>query len=269
MKIVKAGRPRKSRVLRLNIAIGGGEDLKFQPLPEDWARIEAAYGHVLSNDARTAVVNLVENYFRLQPSEALAPRYPDATEYLDRLEKAWKTFWKALLESENIPMTGAGTQAHIAEADRIKAVAIRSVQGHFGRYLKEFHYKAPMNWNGLLDVMAACYPAFIKTREYFTGEAARGGFVEGGNWNELIWKLTEFAKERHLPCGVSKSSDPLQASPFVRFVRELQHTFPSEFQRHEATNAGLTEAITVARRTIKQAIASRAAKKDKSADKLG
>ena len=269
MKIVKAGRPRKSRVLRLNIAIGRGEDRKFEPLPEDWARIEEAYGRVLSNDDRAAVVILVDNYFFFQPSEALAPPLPDAIKYLDRIEKAGKLFWKALLESENIPMTGSGAQAHIAEADLMRGVAIRFVQSHLGRYLKDIHYKAPMNWNGLLDVMGACLPAFIKTREYLTGEATRVGFVEGRNWNQLICKLTEFAKERRLPFGVSKFSDPSQASPFVRFVRELQRTFPSEFQRHEATNAALAEAITVARRPIKQVIASLAAKKDKSADKLG
>jgi hypothetical protein len=89
------------------------------------------------------------------------------------------------------------------------------------------------------------------------------GFVEGRNWDELIWKLSEFAKKEKLPVGVSKFSDPSEASPFVRFVRELQHTFPREFQRHEVSNAALTEAITVARRTTKRALAAR---KVKSAD---
>lgn len=209
--------------------MGWGGEQKFTPQPDDWARIEAAFGCALSSDDREAVVILVENYFRFQPSEARAPYADDAIHYLDRLEKAAKQFWEVLLEKQNIPMAGSGAEAHIAEGDMIRGVAIGFVQSHVGRYLEECHYRAPMDWNGLQDVIMACLPAFIKTREYLINEAARVGFVEGRTWDELIWKLTKFATERRLPHGVSKFSDPSQASPFVRFVRELQRTFQPNF----------------------------------------
>ena len=104
-------------------------------------------------------------------------------------------------------------------------------------------------------MMQACIPAFLKTRHYINEQTARVGFVEGRAWDQLVWKLTEFAKERSLPGGVSKFDESTQASPFVRFVRELQRTFPERFQRHETSNAALTEAITVARREIRRALA--------------
>lgn len=241
-----------------------GQDREFRPTPEDWARIESTSGFRLSSEDRAAVVTLVENYFRFQPGESRAPYADDAIQYIDRLEKAGQRFWEVLLERQNTPMTGSGADAHIAEADMIRGVAIGFAQSHVGRYLNELHYKGPMNWNGLLDVMMECVPAFAKTREFLVGEASRVGFVEGRSWDNLLWKLTEFAKARELPSGVSKYADPSQASPFVRFFRELQRTFPAEFQRHEASNAALSEAITVARRLYKRAIADR--KKDKSAD---
>jgi hypothetical protein len=67
-----------------------------------------------------------------------------------------------------------------------------------------------------------------------------------------------------LPTGVSKFDDPQQASPFVSFFRELQRSFPERFWRHQTSNTALTEAITVARREFKRAIAAREAQKPNS-----
>ena len=258
---IKAGKFRKSRRLRLNISSGWGAERKFTPEPPDWRRIETAYGHQFNDADRDAIIVLVDKYFFWQPSEARAPFVDDATRYLDRLEKTAKRFWDVLLEQEQIPMTGVGDQAHIAEEAHMRSVAIGFVQSHFGRHLKQFDFRRQTDWRALLEVMGACIPAFVKTREYITGEAARVGFVEGRTWDQLMWNLTEFANERHLPSGVSKFDDPASASPFVHFVRELQRTFPDQFQRHEASNAALAEAITVARRQIKRSLAWRDAQK--------
>jgi hypothetical protein len=260
----KAGNPRKSRRLRLNISSGWGAERKFAPEPADWQRIEVAYGHQFNGVDREAIVVLVDKYFFWQPSEARAPFVDDATRYLDRLERAAKRFWDVLLAQEQIPMTGVGDQAHIAEEAEMRRVAIGFVQSHIGRYLKQFDFRRQTDWRALLEVMGACIPTFVKTREYITGEAARVGFVEGRTWDQLVWNLTEFANERGLPSGVAKFDDPSQASPFVHFFRELQRTFPGEFQRHEASNAALAEAITVARRQIKRSLALREAQKTNS-----
>ena len=66
---------------------------------------------------------------------------------------------------------------------------------------------------------------------------------EGRHWDRLVWDLTEFAKARALPTGVSKFDHPQQASPFVSFFRELQRSFPERFWRHQTSNTALTEAI--------------------------
>ena len=118
------------------------------------------------------------------------------------------------------------------------------MQSHLGRFINQFGGGG--NWRGLLDVMQAAMPAIMATRQYLD-EQTKFGFVEERAWDELVWRLSEFAKARGLPNGVSKSDDPAKASPFVSFVRELQRAFPENFQRHGSSNAALAEAITVAR----------------------
>jgi hypothetical protein len=232
----KAGKPRKSRRLRLPFSMGSEGDPEFMPQSTDWQRIEAAYGHPLTTEDRMAIVALVEDYFRWQPGEARAPFADDARRYLDRLEKAARKFWLLTFEAEE----GAQTDA------------ARYVQSYIGPHLKS----CGSEYRSLLDIMQPCIPAFTLMRDQLK-EQIRLGFVEGRAWDRLVWHLTDFATQRDLPIGVSKFDDPQQASPFVAFFRELQRTFAASFQRHEGSNAALAEAITVARREIKRAIARR------------
>jgi hypothetical protein len=266
-KRAKAGNPRKSRRSRLNISSGWGAEQKFRPEAADWQRIESAYGRQFNDADRDAIVVLVDKYFFWQPSEARAPFVDDAIRYLDRLERAMKRFWDVVLEQSQIPMTGVGDQAHIAEEAEMRSVAIRFVQSQFGRHLKQFDFRRQTGWRALLEVIGACMPAFVKTREYITGHAARVGFAEGNAWNQMIWDLIGFAEARGLSSRVTHFDDPNQASSFVRFVRELQLTFPKDFRRHETSNASLTETITVARRQTSRAIARRDAQKTNSPDR--
>ena len=257
MKTTANKSKRKSRRLRLNISVVHGGDPEFNPTNGDWNAIEAAYGATLSCEDRVAIVGIAKKYFLFAPSENNAPFADDAFQYLDRLEKAANNFWQVLLETENIPMAGQGEQA------RIPGVAIGLVQNHVGRFLKQRDSRSHnMDWRGLLNVMQTCLPALVEARKYLQDNSVRTGFVEGRRWDQFVWDLTEFAKKRQLPTGVSKFDDPGQASPFVRFVRELQQIFPAEFRRHHTSNASLTEAITVARRQIKRAIASLAKLKE-------
>lgn len=265
-RIGKSGNRRKSRRLRLNISLGSGAEQKFAPQGADWRLIEAAYGHPLTSADRDTIVGLVSQYFCWQPGEARAPFVDDAVDYLDRLEKAGKRFWDVLLEREGTPMTGSGDQAGIAEEDMMRSNAMGFVQSHVGRFLKQYEFRRQTDWRGLLDVMGACTAAMVQSRKYITEEAARIGFVEGRQWDQLIWKLTAFAEARALPSRISKSADPSQASAFVRFIRELQRTFPAQFRRHATSNAALAEAITVARRKIKRLIAQQEAQKINSPD---
>ena len=243
---------------RLNISGGTGPDEKFTPQPADWDRIEAAYGHSFSDDDRRQIIDLVDKYFFWQPSEPNAPFVDDAINYLNTLEKAGKRFWQAMLERKNIPVL-------IGDL-RLRSDAIIFVQSHVGRYLEHFDFRRKTDWDALQNTMGACVAAFGKTRQYLVGEAADRGFVEGRAWNNLVWNLFGFAEEKQLPVRVSKGDDPARASPFVRFVWELQETFPSRFQRHDASLFALAEAILVARREIKRALARREAQKINSPD---
>jgi hypothetical protein len=263
MTKIRKTKSRKSRRLRLPISSGWGSEVSFTPQPRDWQRIEAAYGHSLSPAQREAITLLVDNYFRWQPGEARAPFEGDARRYLTRLQKAALQFWRVMLERSHIPMTGIGAKAHIAEQDALRGVAVGFVQYHFGRHIALFDHAGKTDWKRLLAIMQACIPAFEVTKSYLD-EQIKLGFVEGRSWNELAWKLTEFAKQNDLDSSVTKFDDPQRASPFVAFFRELQLTFPQEFQRHEGSNTALAEAITVARRGIRRAFAQQAAKKVQS-----
>ena len=254
----KAGNPRKSRRKRLNISGGTGPEEKFSPHLSDWRRVETAYGHNLSDDDRRAIVVLVDKYFFWQPSESAAPFVDDALRYLNRLEKTGRKFWETMLEREQIPTL-------IGEA-RLRADAIVFVQNHVGRYLAKFDFRKKTDWDGLIDVMGASMAAFIKAREYINGDSANRGFVEGNAWNNFVWGLSEFAEQRQLPFRISKSDDPARASPFIRFFRELQESFPPRFRRHHSSYTALAEAITVARRQIRSALARREARKIISPD---
>src|SRR5208282_1251413 len=172
----KAGKPRKSRRLRLPIASGANAEVEFAPSGEDWERIERAYGRALSPADRSEIIGFVDRYFRWQPSEAMGPFADDAYHYLDQLEKAANKFWRVVLERSHIPMTGSGDQAHIAERDSIRGVGVGYVQSHVGRFIRQ--YRGEKDWKGLLDMMQACMPAIMATRQYLD-EQAKFGFVEG------------------------------------------------------------------------------------------
>ena len=96
-------------------------------------------------------------------------------------------------------------------------------------------------------------------------EGEQRGFVEGSSWNNLTYELGELFAARGLPVGLGKFDDPGRASPFVSFFRELQRTFPEQYQRHGSTNAGLTEAVTKARRRIKSFLKQQAQKNNATA----
>jgi hypothetical protein len=54
---------------------------------------------------------------------------------------------------------------------------------------------------------------------------ARAGFVEGQMWEELVCRLTDFAKQRCYPVGASKGIDKStsdKASPFIGLVRNCK-----------------------------------------------
>ncbi|UTD29348.1 hypothetical protein [Bradyrhizobium sp. WD16] len=238
--VSKRGNRRKSRRLRLPYSIGWRRDQAFEPKPEDWQRIEAAYGHELAPALREEIVAHVEKYFRGQPGEENAPFVDDALAYLNRLEKSGKKFWSLMFDE------GEGAQTTAADY----------VQGQVGKYLSQVHRPS---WQQLLDFMTGLITAMEMTRKQIN-DRAQQGFVEGSSWNGLVHELIELLAPHKLPVGLAKFDDPARAAPFVAFFRELQVTFPAQYQRHGTSNAALTEAITTARRSIKRFLRAQAQK---------
>jgi hypothetical protein len=256
-KTIKAGNPRKSRRKRLNVSSGTGPE-KFTPEASDWERIAAAYGQPLGAADRDAIVVLVNQYFFCQPDEANAPFADDALRYLDQLERSGRTFWHIMLQR--------GSPSELSQDALLKDEALFFVQSRVGQHLQALDFHRKTDWDGLLHTMTDCVSAFRRTRKCIE-EAMNSGFVEGRAWNGLIWKLLEFADQRNLPFRISKADEANKSSPFVRFIWELQRSFPTHFRRHDASPIALAQAMSVARRQIKASIAQRAARERNAADR--
>jgi hypothetical protein len=78
---------------------------------------------------------------------------------------------------------------------------------------------------------------------------SESGFQSGRQWERWIQNLTTILNENDLPTRVRKDSDKAaKPSPFVRFIKRLQHEIiPPDFRREHSCFA-LAEGITRARR---------------------
>jgi hypothetical protein len=78
---------------------------------------------------------------------------------------------------------------------------------------------------------------------------------DGGAWDHWVVQLYHLAETNAFPtaCSISRPKlGPVNASPFVRFVDELQAGIPEKYQRHRHSPVALAEAIKRARNRTPQ-----------------
>jgi hypothetical protein len=106
-----------------------------------------------------------------------------------------------------------------------------------------------MKWSELANILIYLEAAFEPARHDLRRSSA-AGFREGTQWEEMVCRLTDFAKERGYPTAAPKDVDKAKGSrtsPFVILVRELQSLFPEDLQRSTGSDIALAQAISVAR----------------------
>jgi hypothetical protein len=69
----------------------------------DWGRLEAAYGHEFSIDARQRIVDATQSYFMLAGFELSAEPLSAAIQSVRSLQKSAKQFHKSILREHNNP----------------------------------------------------------------------------------------------------------------------------------------------------------------------
>jgi hypothetical protein len=169
-----------------------------------------------------------------EPYERHAPFADDAEEWLNDVADAARAFHNTLIkELEPKKREATWTSESL-------------IEGNFRTHLLPEEGRLRRFIFLVGDFVSACRAA----RKEFP-DAVKNGFVEGQAWNRLVRNLTKFAKDRHMPTAASKGADKSKtgmASPFVAFVRELQNSFCADSRRHDASDAALAAAITLARR---------------------
>jgi hypothetical protein len=218
-------------------------DRDYSPSDANWDQIEKAYGHKLDSDTRAEVITLIKEYLLWEDFERNAPFVNDGIEWLKRLKKRGKAFYREVC-------------FYAGESKQAAAAWHASI--YIGRHLKQSRLGEADQFARLSEVdqfenLIGIMATFVNATRSAMKEIvdAPHGFVEGQAWDNLIIGLTNVMKARDLPVtaskGLDKTSDD-KPSAFVRLVRALQNTFPESSRRHQITYAAAAQAISVARR---------------------
>ena len=230
----KRGTMRKSVRKRLPTS-GGSWGTEFAPTKDEWLLIERAYGRTIDRETRAQIVGAVKDYLLHEPFERNAPFVDDAIAWLDKVEGAAATFWRATFEAED----GSNREAMWAAQSAIE------------EHIRSAGLGTSSRWHQLIRIMTDVVAAIRLARRDLAADAGVG-FVEGDSWRSLVVELTSVCAGKRLPTGASKGLDKTSSdepSPFVRMFRSLQALFPEASRRHQASYVAAAEAISVARRT--------------------
>jgi hypothetical protein len=226
--------------------------------------MEKAYDHVLDDDLRGKIVELVNDYFHFDRSERNTPTADDAIEYLAAFEKDASSFIGMLTDdlmdttaastrdvlrdyywfdsdepdadsfvklAKTVKSLVAATQSLARDLNKEKAAA----QGKRSRQGDPTHAEAARQVAPPPeDVDEGCGNSWAR-------EKAVARKSRPSAWDRMIVDFTAAVSRFGLPASVNKGTDKLisvDSSAFTRFVMELQSAFPAEFRRHHAGRDG-------------------------------
>lgn len=190
---------------------------EWTPSLDDWRRIEWVYGHVLNDELRGEIAELVNNYFYFDQLERNTPFAADAIEYLATFEKAASSF-VGMLTNDLKDATASSTRD----------------------ILRDYCWFDPEdpeadNFAKLAETVNSLIAAAHLFASDLKSEKAAGRKGRQSAWDRMIVDLTAAVAPFRLPMTVNKGTDKTVSeapSAFVRFVMELQGGFPAERRRH-------------------------------------
>ena len=222
---------------------------------ENWLAIEAAYGNSLSPEVRGQIESATTHF--LQDAEAEnTGSIDDAIARVKRMRKAAQSLLDAMADSRGGNVTAeyvneelCVSHARLIGGELCKLLRVPALPFAGLNYVFEL-YKDLARFVGACDLVLGSL-ASASRHNYWP---------KGGAWEHWIRQLTDILKAHCLPTGVSKDTAgyrSLRASPFVKFVRELQTFLPRTHAPELYTKSALAERIYKARRKPKPPVAPR------------
>lgn len=216
---------------KLPLASAVGEST-FELNHDDWERIERAYRHKLSDNARRKFFEATQSFIEWEELERSAEPSLAAETRIVRYRRAATTFLRNL----RVPSKGEGDDART-----------------YADYLVEKHFEcSPLSGSRKLDTLPIVATSLIVACEIALDELASelSGYQSGDGWNEWIRRLTAIAKRHSLPRG-ARTDNSDRPSDFVELVRALQNHVPIAARRGRHSGQALAQLINRARGEVK------------------
>jgi hypothetical protein len=197
----------------------------------DWQRIEAAYGHQLSETLRRQIHEKTNEFLWWAGFEHTARAVSEAVETAQQYKKAAQDVRRVFFRRSTDPDI-------LVQRLICKYQGLRWEKGRIGLQ------NLVLNFERI--VSQGCDRAIAELR------ASKSGFRAGEMWDGWVRSLSRILNAKRLPTQARKDTDKQtkssSSSPFIGFLRELQQCIPPKFRRSTQSDAALAQAIYKARR---------------------
>jgi hypothetical protein len=207
----------------------------------DWQHIEQAYGQTLKPHVRDQVFHATTNFLYMATAEE-APSLRLAQQRVKRLRDSAARLEREIMQKNDV----AGYTDEL--------IGVHFLHFFFEGKIREA--RTP-NIDSLPSVVTETLSALLRAcdsaAKHMKAQSKETWIWQDGEaWNHWIVELTDLMERNRLPTTASISQPKLadaNTSPFVRFVKELQHTIPKKYRRSNHSDVALNEAIKRARRS--------------------
>jgi hypothetical protein len=205
-----------------------------------WQRIEQAYGQTLQPHLRDEVFGVTKTFLYQATAEGALPL---------RL---------AQQRAKRLRDSTSRLQREIARKSEVAEYTDEFIGVLFRQFFFEGKVEGARRPNidslplVVIETLSALLRACDAAAEHWKALSQETWIWQGEAWNRWIVELTDLMERNRLPTAASISQPKLadaNTSPFVRFVKELQHSIPKKYRRSYHSDVALTEAIKRARRS--------------------
>jgi hypothetical protein len=211
----------------------------FELGSSDWDRIEQTYAQSFSAQLRDEVVNITKDFLYWSSAEQTPP-LRDAQKRAKSLRKFTASLLKEVQRKSDVsPYT-----------NELIAVCFR-------KFWRKKNKSIPVaEWDAIPSEVTKALSSFLRACDEALNQMKSLSpktwmWEDGEAWNRWVVQLSRFAETNGFPTASSISRpklDPEKASPFVRFVDQLQASIPEKYRRHRQSPVALAEAIKRARK---------------------
>jgi hypothetical protein len=229
---------RKGTKPRIGSATVSGTAPKFTPSAQEWVKIEQAYDREFTEESRSDICKIVDNYLDWRRFEKEAPLVDDVISQIESIEKRARALNRGF--SILFDRSGTDTEAAFHAQTRIEH-AWRGADRLGPQKLTALHTMT-------CTLVSACIRA-AKTLEH------QAKPWEGQAWELMVNRLILFADSHGLSVRIRKDSArqaEVKHSPLVSFVKAIQDQFPPEIPIRFSTEDSLALAINRVRRNMKE-----------------